>query len=139
MSLLTAIVPMIGNVLDKFLKTKQEKAQALLQIEMEFRKQETSLIEAFVKSDVAQAEINKLEAQSHSFFKSGWRPCLAWCCVIGFMWNIFLPAISWGLNLIGITTPLIPNIGGEILVSMTFGILGLGAYRTYEKKTGITK
>jgi hypothetical protein len=133
------LAPILGNVANKFLKNKGEKAKFLSELNLKLAEQETKLIDSLVRSDVAQSEVNKIEAQSSNLFKSGWRPALSWCCVVGFAWNIFLPVVKWGLALGGIETPAIPTIGGEMLVSMTFGILGLGAYRTYEKKAGLTK
>ena len=133
------VAPIIGKLLGKFLKNKGEKAKAMAEIELALASQETKLIEALSKSDVAQADINKEDAKSGKFWQAGWRPSLAWCCVLGFAWNILLPVASWGLKLAGMDVPEVPTIGGEMLTSMTFGILGLGAYRTYEKKNGVSK
>ena len=139
MGIIGVLAPIIGNIAGKFLKNKGEKAKFLAELEPKLAEQETKLIDALVKSDVAQAEINKIEAQSTNLFKSGWRPAISWICVIGLAWTVFLPVISWGLQLAGIIVPPLPELGGEVLTSLTFGVLGLGAYRTYEKKTKITK
>lgn len=137
--IISLIVPAVSKLLDKFLTNKGDKAKLLGELELKLAEQETKLIEALVNSDVAQAEVNKIEAQSDNLFKSGWRPCIAWICVAGLAYSVFMPAVSWGLQLAGYTIPTLPEIGGETLTSLTFGILGLGAYRTYEKKQGVTK
>jgi len=137
--LVTTLLPIVGDILKKIIPDKAGQQKALMELQLQLADQESKLIDALVKSDVAQAEINKIEAESSSMFKSGWRPALSWCCVLGFMWNIFLPVVVWGIRLCGYNSPDVPIIGGEMLTSMTFGILGLGAYRTYEKKVGITK
>ena len=33
---------------------------------------------------LAQIELNKVEAQSGSLFKGGWRPAVGWTCAIAF-------------------------------------------------------
>jgi hypothetical protein len=50
-----------------------------------------------------------------------------------------MPAIVWVLTMMNYTVPPVPEIGGDILTSLTFGLLGLGGLRTYEKKTGVSK
>jgi hypothetical protein len=138
-ALIGLVAPIVGKIVEKFITNKGDKDKALLEIEMELAKQEGELIKALVTSDVAQAEINKVEAESSSLFKSGWRPAIAWICVSGLAYSVFMPAVSWGLQLAGIAVPVLPEIGGETLTSLTFGILGLAGYRTYEKKNGVTK
>ena len=133
------LAPMIGKLAGKFLTNKGEKTKFLAELELKLAEQETTLIKALTESDIAQSEVNKIEAQSNSTFKSGWRPAIAWICVSGLAYSVFMPAVSWGLQLAGYAVPVLPQIGGETLTSLTFGILGLGAYRTYEKKQGVTK
>lgn len=134
-----ALIPILDKVLDKVIPNVAEREKVKMELQLKLAEQEGKLMEALVQSDVAQAEINKIEAESASPFKSGWRPALSWCCAVGFAWNIFLPVVAWGLKLFNVAVPDVPNIGGDMLISMTFGILGLAGYRTYEKKNGITK
>jgi len=133
------LAPLVGKIAGKFLKNKGKKAEFLAELSLKLAEQETQLIESLTKSDVAQAEINKMDATSGNKFQSYWRPSLAWICVAGFAWTVFLPVVSWSLQLAGVVVPDLPTLGGEALTSLTFGILGLGGYRTYEKKKGVTK
>lgn len=133
------VAPIVGKLLDKFITSKGEKDKAMAELSLKLIEQENELIKALVQSDVAQAEINKADAQSGNKFQSYWRPSLAWICVIGYAWTVLLPVTSWVLQLAGVTVPELPHLGGEALTSLTFGILGLAGYRTYEKKTGVTK
>lgn len=133
------LVPIVGKLVNKFFKNKGDKIKFLSELSLKLAEQETKLIDTLIKSDIAQVEINKVEAQSSNLFKSGWRPCISWICVAGLAYSVFMPGICWGLQLIGVTVPTLPQIGGEVLTSLTFGVLGLGAYRTYEKKTGVSK
>ena len=134
-----ALIPILDKVLDKVIPNVAEREKVKMELQLKLAEQEGKLMEALVQSDVAQAEINKIEAESASPFKSGWRPAIAWCCACGFAWNIILPLVSWFLKFFLKEVPEIPTIGGEMLTSMTFGMLGLGALRSYDKKQGVTK
>jgi len=138
-ALLGLLAPIVGKVAGKFLKNKGDQAKFLSELNLKLAEQETKLIDSLVKSDVAQAEINKTDSQSGKFFQAGWRPAIAWICVAGLAYSVFMPAVSWGMQLAGVVVPPLPQIGGDTLTSLTFGILGLGAYRTYEKKNGVSK
>lgn len=81
-----------------------------------------------------QAAINLEEAKSENVFVSGWRPfigwvggfCLAYCA-------IFEPFISWVVMVNGYNG-LFPKIDTTLTMQVLIGILGLGAYRSYDKK-----
>lgn len=133
------IAPMVGKLIGKFLKNKGDKAKFLSELELKLAEQETMLIQSLTKSDIAQAEINRADAQSSNKFQSCWRPAIAWICVFGLFWQVCLPLISWGIQLAGHAVPALPELGGGTLGSITAGILGLGALRTHEKKTGVSK
>jgi hypothetical protein len=67
------------------------------------------------------------------FLNRTYRPFLAWTCALSIFCDSLLRFI---LYFFGVNPPDI-NIS-EIIGSVAI-ILGLGAYRTYEKKTGLTK
>lgn len=80
----------------------------------------------------AQAEINKAEAQHPSLFVAGWRPFLGWCGGLSIFYQfIFRPLM------LGFTDLDMPSIDAEALWPVIMGMLGLGAYRTYEKQKGV--
>lgn len=80
---------------------------------------------------LAQAKINEKEAESASGFKSNWRPAAGWVCVAGFLYQVAYPFLVWYSSMHGLAVP--PAADAEGLMTLLFGILGLGAYRTYEK------
>ena len=137
--IISALLPVVGKVLDRVIPDVAEREKAKMELQLKLAEQEGELLKAVIQSDVAQAEINKVEAQRSSPFKSGWRPTLAWICVSGFAWTIYMPLIQWILASFGVQTPEIPSLGGNELMSMTFGLLGLTGARSWEKKQGITK
>lgn len=137
--LIGALLPIVGKVLDRVIPDVAEREKAKMELQIKLAEQEGELIKALIQSDVAQAEINKVEAQSDNPVKSLWRPAVGWICVSGLAWTVFLPVISWFIQLFGTQVPPLPSLGGDVLMTLTFGMLGLGGMRTYEKKTGITK
>ena len=85
---------------------------------------------------IAQIEVNKIEAGSSSWFVASWRPAAGWLTVCGLGWTTFVvPIWHWIATLVKVPTP--PAIDTSVLVSLLIGMLGLGAYRTYEKKNDV--
>ena len=81
--------------------------------------------------------INQVEAAHKSLFVSGWRPALAWVCVLGMFGNfITIPFSNFVLALLGIDI-VIPLVPLETMMPVLMGMLGLGAMRTYEKKNAV--
>lgn len=86
-----------------------------------------------------QIDINKNEATSRSVFVAGWRPFIGWVCGMACAWNwIGLPIAKAGLLLAGTTIDVSPADLTEML-PVLMGMLGLGAYRTFEKTKGVAK
>jgi hypothetical protein len=82
----------------------------------------------------AQTTINLEEAKSGSLFVAGWRPFIGW--VGGFCLAyvaIIEPFMSWIALVCGYTGSF-PKIDTTITMQVLIGILGLGAYRSYDKK-----
>jgi len=67
------------------------------------------------------------------FLNRTYRPFLAWTCVLSIFCDSLLRYI---LYFFGVNPP---DIDVKEIISSVALVLGLGAYRTYEKKTGVTK
>lgn len=132
------LLPIVGKIIDKVIPDVAGREAAKMEIQLKLAEQEGELVKALIQSDIAQSEVNKTEAASDNIFKSGWRPAVGWICVTGLAWSVFLPVVAWFIRLFGVQVPELPVLNGEILTSLTFGLLGLGGLRTYEKKTGVT-
>lgn len=135
----TALLPIVSKVIDRVIPNVAEREKVKLELQVKLAEQEGELIKALTESDIAQAKINEADAQSSDKFKSYPRPAALWICVIGLAWTVFLPVVSWIIKLSGYEVPDVPQLGGEVLTTLTFGLLGLGGLRTYEKKVGVTK
>lgn len=81
----------------------------------------------------AQNAVNLAEASNPNLFVSGWRPAAGWVCVLGLCYSVFIrPLLSWMATLWEFRA-VPPVIDTSILMQLIFGMLGLGAYRTWEK------
>lgn len=102
-------------------KTEQEKAQ----------------LAAAVQIVQGQIDTNKEEAKSDSIFVAGWRPFIGWICGSALAYTyIGYPLLLWGTAL---WAPLFkpPVLGNnDMLYELMFGMLGMGALRTWEKVKG---
>ena len=77
---------------------------------------------------LAQAEINKAEAQTGSLFIAGWRPFIGWIGGLALFYNFIARPL-----LVGFGVADMPDIDSAALWPIITAMLGLGAYRTYEK------
>ena len=126
---------LIGPVtilLDKFVEDKDQKAKLAHEVATMAQKHAQELAKG-------QLEVNKAEAQHKSLFVSGWRPAVGWCCVFGMMGNFMvIPFTNFVLALLKIDV-VVPLIDTATMMPVLMGMLGLGAMRTYEKRTGVSK
>jgi hypothetical protein len=144
---ITAGFELGGKLIDRFLPNKQEADMAKLELAkmamdgelnkmLEASKLTLAQLDQETRIAEGQIEINKIEAASDHWFHNGWRPAFAWTCILAFFWNLFLgPFVHFVLSTFGISCNLY-EANLEILLPPLFGLLGLGAYRTYERING---
>jgi|TARA_R100001198_G_scaffold62050_1_gene36160 hypothetical protein len=122
----------VTGLLDKFIEDKDQKAKLAHEVATMAQRHAQELAKA-------QLEVNKAEAQHKSIFVSGWRPAVGWCCVFGMMGNFMvIPFANFVLALLEIDVS-VPLIDTATMMPVLMGMLGLGAMRTYEKRTGVSK
>ena len=123
------------KILDKVLPDPQAKAAAQLELLKLQQAGEFKALEADLQLALAQTEVNKVEAASADPFKSGWRPAAGWICVSGLFYQfLFQPLAAWSSSIHGWPAPPVLELGD--LYGLLFGMLGLGAYRSFEKTKG---
>lgn len=136
--LLGGLFDLAGKVFDKIFPNPAQAAEAKLKLFELQQTGELKVLEAETQLAMGQMEINKVEAGSDSFFKSGWRPAVGWICVFGLFYQfVFLPFASFFLELNGVTAKM-PTMDLNTLMTLLFGLLGLGGYRTIEKLKGVS-
>ena len=77
-----------------------------------------------------QTKINEVEAKHRSVFVAGWRPFIGWVCGLALAYNFIIRDLF-----IWVIDPEIvpPALQMEHLMTVLFGMLGLGGLSTYEK------
>ena len=133
--LLGGIVETVGKLADDLFTSDKERLDA----EIEFGKLALEDRKLDVQVQQGQIEINIEEAKSGSMFRGGWRPATGWACVGGLVYQLmFRPIFGWvASNIGGWDMP--PSLDLETLMALLFAILGLGGYRSYDKKQGTDK
>jgi len=132
MALIPQLLPLISGVIDKTIPDEQGKAKALQDIEK-------TLIDNASSINLAQIATNQAEAKSKHLFVAGWRPAIGWSCALGIFW-LFIGAnfAQWGMNMAGIEGE-VPTVPSDILLELTFAMLGMAGLRTFEKIKGVNK
>lgn len=122
-----------GGLIDKvlaFIPNPEEKAKA--QAEMQ-----RALLDAAVKAESEQRDIDKVEAANPSLFVAGWRPAVGWLCVatLFYQW-VIVPTVSWGFQAAGAVLPPLPHLESQDTQTLLYALLGIGGLRTIDKISG---
>jgi hypothetical protein len=123
--MLAALIPLLGPVVERLIGLiPDEQAQAKARIEALGQ-----IAQIAAQSDAQQSDVNKIEAQSDSLFKSGWRPAIGWVCVLALAYQYL------GRPFASIWYPGLPGLD-NMLWELMFGLLGMGALRSVDKAVG---
>ena len=133
-----ALFPIIGQVLGKVLPDPAAAAEAKIRLAELVQRGELEFLDADVKVALGQMEINKEEAKSGSLFVAGWRPAVGWICAVALSYQFVVrPLLAW-YSLI-VTIPVPPELDVATLMTLLFGMLGMGGMRMYEKGKGVAR
>ena len=126
MALIDTIFGTISSVLDKVIPDANAREKAKEELQRSLNDQDFQIA-------LEQIKVNLAEAQSDSFFKSGWRPSVGWICSIAFgLHFVILPLFNYFLMLCGQPAILVP-FQMDTLLTVLLGLLGMGTLRTVEK------
>jgi hypothetical protein len=135
-----SIIEGVGKVAGDLITTDKER----LQMALEDRKLDLEQARIDQATDLAQVEVNKIEANSSSLFVSGWRPAVGWVGVLGLAYQFLgYPLMQWlwsflqGVDIIpkGLQPP--PDLQTDQLMVLLSGLLGFGGMRSFEKHKGV--
>lgn len=88
-----------------------------------------------MSSELAVHATNQEEARHPSVFVAGWRPAVGWISAAGLAYAFLgQPLLAW-LSLVA-DVPAPPQLDVAHLLGLLGGMLGFGAYRTYEGARG---
>jgi hypothetical protein len=125
--LLDSLLELSTKIIDRVIPDPAQKAQAQLEL---LKLQQTGELAAMS----AQTDINKVEAANANLFVSGWRPFIGWISGLAltyqYLFRPFLTAFLPEYHFPGLD---------DNLWQLMMGMLGLGAYRSFEKYQGVTK
>jgi hypothetical protein len=122
------LIEPVSQILDKFIADKDLKLKLQHELNQELH-----------KANMAQIEVNKVEAQHRTVFVAGWRPFTGWICASALAYHFIIePILIFALATQNIQLTL-PTFDMGSLLTVLMGMLGLGGLRTYEKAKGITK
>ena len=117
-----SVVGIAGNVLNKFVADKNLK----MQLEHELKTQ-------LQTANLAQIEVNKVEAASKNWFVAGWRPSVGWGCSVAMIVHfIILPVGEWIAALSGVKVDM-PEFDFSQLSAILMALLGMSGLRSYDK------
>ena len=124
--LVTALLPMLGGIIDKVIPDRAAADKAKLEMQ-------AKLLDAATTGALAQIEVNKVEAGHQSVFVAGWRPAIGWICAAALAYSyMIVPLVGFGFAVVGKPMPKWPVLDAN-LWELMFGMLGMGALRSYDK------
>lgn len=129
----TAGFDLVKTGLDKFFpdadtELKGKLAEAASQINNDYQLQ------------LAQLDINKIEAASSSLYVAGWRPAIGWICGISLAYAAIIePIARFIASVMFAYVGVFPVIDTDITMQVLMGLLGLAGMRTFEKHKGVSK
>tara|TARA_R110000851_G_scaffold185082_1_gene334417 strand:+ start:199 stop:603 length:405 start_codon:yes stop_codon:yes gene_type:complete len=131
-SLIPSLLPVVGDVLDRFFPNKEEKEKATREIE-------AKLTDHLASIDLAQLEVNKEEAKSRNIFIAGWRPFVGWTCGLALFYTYLVQPIA--VFVMGQTGNLVhlPQLDLSTMMPVLLGMLGLSGMRSFEKLKKVAK
>ena len=125
-SITESVLGVADKVLGKFVADKDLRAKLEHELKTELH-----------RANMAQLEVNKVEAAHKSMFVAGWRPFVGWTCGVALAYHFLIaPLLGFMLVLYGIDTPM-PEFEFSQLSTILMGMLGLGGLRSYEKMKGV--
>lgn len=131
-----ALIPVLGNLMDKLFPDPTAAAAAKLEIMKMAQAGDLAALDAEVRIASGQIEVNKVEAASSSLFIAGWRPFIGWVCGMAFAFKFILgPMLMFVAATMGHPVVL-PVLDFTEMSSILVAMLGIGGLRTVEKLKG---
>jgi len=132
-ALIPQLLPILGTALDKVIPDSVASEAAK-------RELEKALVDNANSINIETIKTNQAEANHRSVWVAGWRPAIGWSCSLGIAW-LFIghPVATWAAMLMGYNEMVMPTIPTDILLELTFAMLGMAGLRTFEKIKGISK
>ena len=123
------VIKSVGQIADDLTTSDKERMQA----DLDAYKAETERMGG-------QVEINKIEAANSSLFVSGGRPFVVWVCAFALAYASVIEPMARFVAKVGFGYDGdFPDINTDLTMQVLIGVLGLGAYRSFEKVKGVAR
>lgn len=126
------VVKAVGDTIDNLFTSDEERMEKQLEImkaQREYDYLESKLIS---EQNIAQTEVNKIEAASSSLFIAGWRPAIGWIGAFALLYQFILyPLLLW----LPVKEPPKP-LDYTMLFTLITGMLGIAGLRSFDKLKG---
>lgn len=130
---LSALFDLGKTAIEKIWPDPSKRAEELFKLEQLKQQGDLAKLQAEVSLMLGQIEINKTEAQHPSVFVAGWRPAVGWVGAGAFAYSTIIePLMRFVATLYGYAGEF-PKLDDNLTMQILFGLLGLGALRSYEK------
>ncbi len=119
------------RLIDELFTSEEERDNAKLRV-----------LELESAGKLAQIGVNTQEAKHSSLFVAGWRPFIGWVCGLAFTWTFLMyPILQFAVVALGapIDLTLLPVMDLSEMMPVLLGMLGLGAMRSYERRSGVER
>lgn len=132
---LTPFLGFLQPILDRVLPDKTKQAELAQQLALAAQAQAGAQLQADLQLALGQTDINKIEAASGDKFASRWRPAVGWVCVLALCWQYLAwPLLAWASLNFSWQAP--PRLDLGDVLALLPALLGLGAYRSFDKLKG---
>lgn len=131
------LISSVVKVAGKFITDKDKLNEIEAGLKEEMGRQDSEIIKTLASVDVAQTEVNKIEASSSSFFVSGWRSFIGWVCGVGLGFAFVVKPVADWLVAIWYPKVVLPQLSVAELSFLTANMLGFSAVKTFEKIKGV--
>lgn len=121
-----ALVGPVTNLISEFI-TDKDKANELA------HKIATRAEENAHAINLAQIDVNRVEAAHKSLFVAGWRPFIGWVCGTAMACNYLVFPVA------GVWLPDLAPLDTSTMFPVLLGLLGLGTLRTTEKINKVSR
>ena len=140
--LLSGIFEVGKSIISRLFPDPEAKAAAELKLLEMQQSGELAQLSAATALATAQIGVNLEEAKSTNWFVAGGRPFVMWTCGVAFAYSyVILPFSMFFVYVFGSPETveqltMLPKLDLVTMMPVLLGMLGLGGYRTFEKRTG---
>jgi len=121
----TALIGPVTSLISEFITDKDKAAELAYKIA-------TRAEENAHAVQMGQLRVNEVQAAHKSMFVAGSRPAILWICAMALGYNTLAhPILDIWYEM--------PEVNTELLYPVMMGLLGLGAFRSFEKSKGVAR